>query len=98
MSSVNEVLLELIAFLAASARNCLHEPPLYGPLRLADAISRLIKLAPKIPGYTEDPALKELAEFIDRGKVTVMRNREEFAKFLDQLVERVTEIALKRSE
>ena len=97
MSQVNDFLLEMIAFLAASARNCLHEPPLYGPLRLVDAISRIIRLASKLPGYVDDPELNDLAKFIDQGKVAVMRSREEFSKFLDELVERVTEIALKRA-
>ena len=95
MSQVNKVFLEFIAFLAASARNCLDEPPLYGSLRLADAISRLIKLAPQIPGYVDDPSLRELADFIDKGKVTVMKSREEYAKFLDQLVEKTAELAMK---
>ncbi len=96
MSQVNKMLLEFIAFLAASARNCLDEPPLYGSLRLADAISRLIKLAPQIPGYVDDPAFRELADFIDKGKVTVMRSREEYAAFLEQLVEKIAEIAVEK--
>lgn len=33
---------ELVAFLVTSARLCVDEPKLYGPLRLVDAASRLL--------------------------------------------------------
>lgn len=40
----DEYLFEILIFLATSARGCVDEPPLYGPFRLIDALSKLIDL------------------------------------------------------
>jgi hypothetical protein len=72
-----------LAFLAISARNCVEEPKLYGPLRLVDGASRLIEIMEK--AGIEDPFFHEIKEKIDRDKYSVMSDRDQFIKFLDDL-------------
>jgi hypothetical protein len=72
-----------LAFLAISARNCVEEPKLYGPLRLIDGASRLIEILEK--AGIEDPFFQEIKEKIDQNKYTVMGDRNQFIQFLDDL-------------
>ncbi len=73
----------LLAFLVTSARNCVEEPKLYGPFRLIDGASRLIEI---LEGAgIADEFLVEMRGKIDGGKYSVMSDKEEFIKFLDDL-------------
>lgn len=51
MKSTDDILkddhFKLLAFLITSARGCVDEPVLYGPLRLVDAAARLIDIMEK---------------------------------------------------
>ena len=80
--------LKVLSFLAASARGCVDEPPLYGPFRLVDAISRLIDFVFKERIFPENEFLTDMKEFIDENKFKVMFDEEEFVKFLNELVRR----------
>lgn len=68
---------ELLAFLSSSAMGCIGEPQLYGPLRLADAMGRLIALA-KHAGISDSDALDAVAERIERDKNLCMTDEEGF--------------------
>lgn len=73
----------LLAFLVTSARNCVEEPKLYGPFRLVDGASRLIGI---LEGTgIADEFLVEMRGKIDGGKYSVMGDKDEFIKFLDDL-------------
>lgn len=78
-------ILELLAYLASSARGLLDEPREYGPLRCLDAMRRLIDVVLDIR-LTDDPEIiryfEELKEEISRGIVTLMYNAEEFKRFV----------------
>jgi hypothetical protein len=87
-SDGNEYLFELALFLATSARNCIEEPPLYGPFRLLDALSRLADLPKHTTGLSEDIFLKEVKAFVDEKKFLVTSDVEGFKKAADELVER----------
>mgnify|MGYP001594152721 CR=1 FL=1 len=87
-NSGNEYLFELALFLATSARNCIDEPPLYGPFRLLDALSRLADLTKHAAGLEEDPFLEEAKAFVDEKKFLVTSNAEGFRQAADELVER----------
>ncbi len=80
---LNNEFFALLAFLVVSARNCVEEPKLYGPLRLIDGASRLIEILEK--AGIEDPFFQEVKEKIDQNKYTVMSNRNQFVQFLDDL-------------
>ena len=73
----------LLAFLVTSARNCVEEPKLYGPFRLVDGASRLIGI---LEGAgVADEFFVAVRKKIDDGKYSVMADKEEFIKFLDDL-------------
>ena len=87
-SKGNEYLFELALFLATSARNCIEEPPLYGPFRLLDALSRLADLPKHTEGLVEDVFLNDVKTFVDEKKFLVTSDVEGFKKAADELVER----------
>ena len=93
----NEYLFELALFLATSARNCIDEPPLYGPFRLLDALSRLADFPEHDESLDEDPFLKEAKAFVDEKKFLVTTDVEGFTRAADELVERFAKELKKRS-
>jgi hypothetical protein len=82
----NEYLFELALFLATSARNCIDEPPLYGPFRLLDALSRMADFPKHASCLNEDAFLSEVKAFIDDEKFLVTTDPEGFRKACDELV------------
>ncbi len=99
MSTVNIIRDEhfkLLAFLITSARGCVDEPPLYGPLRLIDAAERLISLMEKRGIINKD--LLEIKAMIGEKKGLVMYDEKEFIKFLDELVLRIAKIIKESKE
>jgi len=81
---------KLLAFLITSARGCVDEPILYGPLRLVDAASRLIDIMEK-EGKANEQILK-LQELIEEKKDLVMYDEEAFVNFLDELSRELAKI------
>ncbi len=69
-----------VTYLVASARDCLDEPLIYGPLRLVEGVSRLIEALP------DDDFLQQQKRVIDAEKWEVMGDRELFATWLDELL------------
>ena len=84
----NEYLFELALFLATSAQNCIDEPPLYGPFRLLDALSRLADFPKHSAGIDDDPFLNEAKVFVDEKKFLVTTDVEGFRQAANELVER----------
>jgi hypothetical protein len=93
----NEYLFELALFLATSARNCIDEPPLYGPFRLLDALSRLADFPEHEESLKEDLFLKEVKRFVDEKKFLVTSDVEGFTRAADELVERFAKELKRRS-
>ena len=93
----NEYLFELALFLATSARNCIDEPPLYGPFRLLDALSRLADFPEHEKSLNIDPFLKEAKAFVDEKKFLVTTDVEGFTQAADKLVERFAKELKRRS-
>lgn len=77
-------LLKLFCYIITSARGCVEEPKLYGPLRLIDSMARLISLL-DTQGLADDFLRKEGAK-IEEKKYLVMQDERDFTKFLDELV------------
>jgi len=71
---------DVSVYLMSCARDCLDEPPLFGPRRMIEATSRLV-------AGTSDPVLQHLAAQMDR---------DDFAGWLDDLVGDLAEETLKR--
>jgi len=81
---------QLLAFLITSARGCVDEPVLYGPLRLVDAASRLIDIM-EDEGKSNDE-ISKLKELIEEKRDLVMCNEEEFIRFLEGLSKELAKI------
>lgn len=84
---------KLLAFLITSARGCVDEPPLYGPLRLVDAAARLIEIMKEEGKAT--PEVLELQKLIEEKKDLVMYDEKEFINFLDDLSKKLAKIIKK---
>ncbi len=74
----------LLAFMVTSARNCVEEPKLYGPFRLVDGASRLIEILEQAD--MADRFFIEIRKKIEDNKYSVMSDKDEFIKFLDNLI------------
>jgi len=85
---------QLLAFLLTSARGCIDEPPIYGPLRLIDAADKLISIIVK--KYSRELIeLQEIRKKIEKARNLVLTNEEEFTKTLDELVRSLSKIIKK---
>ena len=82
---------EHATYLVASARDCLDEPLIYGPLRLVEGVSRLIEALP------DDEFLQEQKRVIDAEKWAVMGDRDQFAAWLDELLRQFAAEAKRRN-
>lgn len=78
---------ELATFLLTAARGCVDEPPIYGPLRLVDGVSRLADIYDHVDCIESDSFLLRAKERIDERKFDVMASEERFVDFLDDLIE-----------
>ncbi|HZW55423.1 MAG TPA: DUF6092 family protein [Nitrososphaerales archaeon] len=84
-------------FLANSARGSIEEGVFSASLRLVDALSRLPEIVPK-EATENDPFLKEIAQFADKGKTTsFLESRESYIRFLDELLRRFAKEIKKRN-
>ena len=78
-------LFELATYLVASARDCLEEPPVYGPLRLLEGANRIIRMGESNPEL-RDKFLSRIREGVSNDIMKVMSDRAEFEKALDALL------------
>lgn len=74
--------LELLTYLATSARGVIYEPRLYGPLRLMEAANRLIHLMQRLG--VSDPELDALAERITAEAMLVSTDEARCVDFTDE--------------
>jgi len=81
---MNDDMKTILAFLASSAMGCLKEPPIYGPLRLLDALERLIRYIRK-----HEPegvgGLGQIADHIGDAKLLCMTDRDKFEQLLNSI-------------
>jgi len=94
--SGNEYLFDIAVFLAICARNCIEEPPKVGPLRLIDALSKLVDLPKYVDGLDEDPFLNEIKEIVDEKKYLLVYDEQEFQRAIEEIVKRFAKELKKR--
>lgn len=95
-SNGDEYLFDMAVFLATSARGCVEEPPLYGPFRLLDALSRLTELPKYAICLKEDRFLARMKKVIDAKKFLVISDVEGFKALLDEVVQEFAKELKKR--
>jgi hypothetical protein len=87
MTNTEEILnnnhFQLLSFLITSARGCIDEPPIYGPLRLLDGASRVIDIMEK-EGITHETILK-IKNKIQMAIDIIMTDENEFVKIVDDI-------------
>ncbi len=95
-TAIRDEVLAVATYMLSGARGCVDEPKLYGPLRLIEAISRLIAMA-ESAGLPKDEFLIQAKRKIDANKHLVMESEEEFTKFLDDLLRDFTQELKRRN-
>lgn len=74
----------VLAFLASSAIGCLREPAIYGPLRMLEAMERIIAYA-RDKDLIDTPGLLDLADRIEENKLLCMTDEAAFASFVEEV-------------
>jgi hypothetical protein len=95
--SADEYFFNLATFIAMSANLCVTEPPLYGPLRLVDALARLCDLPKYVADLKRDSFLEEVGSEIREKMFVIDRDPERFKQLLDSLASRFVREIKKRS-
>lgn len=80
---LNNKYFQLLSFLITSARGCIDEPPLYGPLRLLDAASRVINMMEN-EGIANETFFK-IKNKISQAIENLMSDEVEFIKIVDEI-------------
>lgn len=95
---LNDFVFGLAVSLLTSARGCMDEPKVYGPLRLIEALSALANIF-DYDVIEKDEFLLNAKNEIDNKLVpAVMQSEEEFTKMLDDLLRRFTIELKKRNQ
>ena len=81
----------ILAFMIASAMGCMNEPPIYGPLRLIEAMEKLIDFANR-NDFDQDSRLLVIKHRIEEDKSLCMYDEEAFASMLREIGLIVTEL------
>jgi len=87
----------LSLYLLTAARGCVGEPHIYGPLRLVEAISRLVDIYSTTDTIHADPFLQRAKKEIDQNKYQVMASEENFIAFMDKLIVEFTDEMKRRN-
>ena len=80
----------LAMFLLTSARGCLDEPSVYGPLRLLQALSRLATISRNDANIRKDDFLVSARRKLEKNQHLALQSEEEFTRFLDSLIKEFT--------
>lgn len=83
----------IFTYLITSARGCVDEPPLYGPLRLLDAYSMLLGMQ---KCEETDEFYYELDKQIEAFRNKCMGDEKQFVEGLDQALEALIEYIIKK--
>lgn len=78
-------LFDLATYLVASARDCVDEPLIYGPLRMLDGVNKIVQITECDPRF-RDSFLSKMGPRISADVLKVMSDREKFKKALDDLL------------
>jgi hypothetical protein len=85
----------VVAYLLASARDCLEGPIEYASLRMLEATRRLVETTREV-GVVGDPFLLALGDRLAHAPREVMTDREGFVRWLDTLLVEVADESRRR--
>jgi len=78
-------LFDLATYLVASARDCVDEPLIYGPLRMLEGVNKIMEVGEGDPRL-RDGFLTRMQTRISADVLKVMSDREKFKRALDELL------------
>lgn len=76
---------DLATYLVASARDCVDEPLIYGPLRMLEGVNKVIQMGEADPRF-RDGFLSRRQTRVSTDILKVMSDREKFKAALDELL------------
>jgi len=79
-------IIKLFAYMVTSARGCVDEPKIYGPLRLVDSISKLYGILEK-NNLIGNEEVSKIIEKIEEKKYSCMTDEKEFVTMLDNVID-----------
>ncbi len=83
-------LYDLLAYIAASAKEMYIDPQIYAPLRLLSVMLRLLDIYAENNCFNQD-FLAEIRQMVLDNRSLLLNDREQFGVFLDQLVLKIAE-------
>ncbi len=93
---------EWAAYMVASARGLLDEPQIYGPIRLLEALRKLLEVLRTVSILEQDLFLTQIEQKLERreylpsSKLKTQPGLEWFEKYLDQIAEEFAREAKRR--
>ena len=96
--SPNDFIFGLAVSLLTSARGCMDEPKVYGPLRLIEALSALTTIFDYDIVEKDEFLLSAKNEIDNKLVPAVMQSEEDFTRMLDDLIRRFTIELKKRNQ
>ena len=79
-------IIKLFAYMITSARGCIDEPKIYGPLRIVDSISKLYRIL-KENNLIGNEEVAKIIEKIEDKKYSCMTDEKEFIAMLDDVID-----------
>jgi len=96
--TLNDFVFGLAVSLLTSARGCIDEPKVYGPLRLVEALSALTTIFDYDIVEKDEFLLNAKNEIDNKLVPAVMQSEEDFTRMLDDLIRRFTIELKKRNQ
>jgi len=84
-------IIKIFSYIVTSARGCMDEPKIYGPLRLLNTMSKLFYIL-KDNGEISNEEIGKIVEKIDEKKFSFKTDGEEFIIMLDEAIDRLVEL------
>jgi hypothetical protein len=79
---------DILAYIAAAAREMYIDPQVYAPMRLLSVMLRLLELAAGDEGLDRD-FLEEIRQMVLDNRSLLLNDREQFGRFLDRLTMKI---------
>ena len=83
-------LYDLLAYIAASAKEMYIDPQVYAPLRLLTVMLRLLDMHAQSNAFDQF-FLTEIRQMVMENRYLLLNDREQFGYFLDQLIMKIAE-------
>ena len=84
-------IVKIFSYIVTSARGCIDEPKIYGPLRLLSTMSKLFYIL-KDNGEISNKEIEKIVEKIDEKKFSYKTDEEEFINIIDEVIDNLVEL------